>query len=68
MKIEPPSFPNIFGKECERKKGGKYCSKGFGLDNRKKGSESDVQETVGSEGADVGPNIWNFKSFIMLHL
>lgn len=31
---------------------------------RKKGSESDVQGTVGSEGANLGQNIWNFKSFI----
>ena len=31
---------------------------------RKKGSESDVQGTVGSDGANLEQNIWNFKSFI----
>lgn len=64
MRIEPPSFPNSFDIERERKKGDKYYSKGLGLDNRKNGSESDVQETVESEGAELGQNIWNFKTFI----
>ena len=43
----------------------RIAPKGFGVDKRrKKGSESDVQGTVGSDGANLEQNIWNFKSFI----